>query len=449
MRYLPHGPADRAHMLETLGEPSIEALYRDVPAAVLQAAAFPDLPDHQGERAVEAHLAALAARNRPAGAGPCFLGAGAMRHHIPAVVDALVQRGEFMTAYTPYQPEISQGTLQALFEFQTQVALITGMEVANASMYDGASACAEAGLMAQRVTRRARVLVSGGVHPRYAATTVTLADGAHEAVEVLAPDPLGIEDLIGRVNHETACVIVQTPDVFGRLRDLTALAAACHDEGALLVAVVTEPLALGLVRPPGAMGADIVVAEGQGLAGPPSFGGPGVGLFATRAALMRQMPGRLVGQTVDEDGRRGFVLTLSTREQHIRREKATSNICTNAGLVALALSIHLALLGEEGFTRLARTNHALAVDLATRLARLPGVRVLPQAFFNEFALLLPVPAGPVVETLADRGVLAGVPGERLWPDYPELAEVLLVAVTETTPPADIEALVDGLKEALS
>ncbi|CCG09042.1 aminomethyl-transferring glycine dehydrogenase subunit GcvPA [Pararhodospirillum photometricum] len=447
MRYLPHTPGDRARMLARIGAASLDDLFSDVPRAALEQAVF-DLPSHQGEMAVEQALSALAAQNRPAGAGPCFLGAGCYRHHVPAAVDYLVQRGEFMTAYTPYQPEISQGTLQALFEFQTQVALLTGMEVANASMYDGATACAEAAAMATRVTRRSRVLMSGGLHPHYAAVTTTLLDALGHAPEALAPDPMGLEDLLGRVDSRTACVIVQTPDVFGRLRDLRALAEECHGVGALLVVAVTEPVSLGLIEPPGAMGADIVVAEGHALGSALSFGGPGVGLFATRDKLVRQMPGRLVGETVDEDGRRGFVLTLSTREQHIRREKATSNICTNAGLVALAFSIHLSLLGSEGLARLARINHQRALGLVRRLEKIPGVRVLPQAFFNEVAVLLPQDAGPVVRRLAQGGILAGVPGERLWPTYPELAPVLLIAATETNTDADLDALAAALTEAL-
>jgi glycine dehydrogenase subunit 1 len=447
MRYLPLTDADRRAMLDAIGAASVDDLYRDVPKAAWRPEAI-TLPDHAGELAVEGALGRMAARNLTAAQAPSFLGAGAYRHHTPAALDYLIQRGEFLTAYTPYQPEVSQGTLQVLFEFQTQVALMTGMEVANASMYDCATACAEAAAMAARVTRRKKVLVSGSLHPHYAAVTRDLLQFTDVAVEVLPPDPLAMEDLLGRVASDLACVIVQTPGVFGHLRDLTPLADALHEAGGLLVAAVAEPLSLGLITPPGAMGADIVVAEGQSLASPPSFGGPGVGLFATRAKYTRTMPGRLCGETVDVDGRRGYVLTLSTREQHIRREKATSNICTNSGLVATAFSIHMTLLGEAGFTGLAELNHALATEAAGKLGGLDGVAVLSPTFFNEFALRLPKPAAPVVDWLAGRGVLAGVPASRLWPEYPELAEILLVAVTEMNSGEDIDTLVAALKEAL-
>lgn len=448
MRYLPLTDQDRREMLDAIGVESVADLYKDVPAAAWHPEAI-DLPPHQGELEIERHLGALAARNTPCGAVPSFLGAGNYRHHVPAAMDYLIQRGEFLTAYTPYQPEVSQGTLQTLFEFQTQVALMLGMEVANASMYDGATACAEAAAMACRVTKRKKVLISGNVHPQFAATTETFLKYTDIEVEILAPDPLGTEDLIGRVGKDLACVIVQTPGFFGHLRDYGALADALHEAGALMVGALTEPVSLGLVTPPGEMGADIVVAEGQSLAGPLNFGGPGVGLFATRSKYIRQMPGRLCGETVDADGKRGYVLTLSTREQHIRREKATSNICTNSGLIALAFSIHMTLLGEAGFTKLAELNHATAVQTAERLEKIDGVTVLPPAFFNEFAVTLPKPAAAVAEALAAKGILAGVPASRFYPTYPELENVLLVAATETNTAADMDALAEGLKEVLA
>ncbi|MBW7850478.1 MAG: aminomethyl-transferring glycine dehydrogenase subunit GcvPA [Rhodospirillales bacterium] len=448
MRYLPLTDADRRAMLATIGVADVEDLFRDVPPSARQAKAL-DLPEHAGEAEVERLMRAMAARNLSAADAPCFLGAGAYRHHVPAAVDHLIQRGEFLTSYTPYQPEVSQGTLQYLFEFQTQVALITGMEVANASMYDGATACAEAAMMACRITKRRRILLSGGLHPHYRAVTETVTQYTEMEPEALAPDPLGVEDLIGRIDAETACVVVQNPGFFGHLKDHAALAAACHAAGALLVVAVAEPVSLGLVTSPGEMGADIVVAEGQPVGNPLTFGGPGLGLLATRDRFVRQMPGRLVGETVDADGRRGWVLTLSTREQHIRREKATSNICTNSGLCALAFSIHMALLGEAGFVRLAELNHAAAVTLADRLAALDGVRVLPGAFFNEFALNLPKPAALVADRLAERGILGGVPASRFYPSYPELDDVLLVAATETNTPDDMDALAGALKEVLA
>jgi glycine dehydrogenase subunit 1 len=447
MRYLPLTASDRRAMLARIGARSIEDLYRDVPAKARLRSPV-DLPRHQGELEVERAIGAMAARNLGASRAPCFLGAGAYRHHVPAAVDHLIQRGEFLTSYTPYQPEVTQGTLEYLFEFQTQVALLAGLDVANASMYDGATACAEAVMMANRVTRRSKAILSGGLHPHYAEITRTHAHFLGFRVDQPAPDPEGREDLAKLVDGETSCVVVQNPSVFGHLRDFSALAEACHEAGALLVVAVAEVVSLGAVEPPGAMGADIVVAEGQSLGNALSFGGPYVGLFATREKYVRQMPGRLVGETRDVDGRRGWVLTLSTREQHIRREKATSNICTNSGLCALAFTIHLTLLGEEGFTRLARLNHAAAVTLADTLAKVPGVSVLNRTFFNEFTARLPKPAAPVVEALAKRGILGGVPAARLWPGDKALENLLIVAATETNTAAEMDQFASALKEAL-
>ncbi|MBV9858728.1 MAG: aminomethyl-transferring glycine dehydrogenase subunit GcvPA [Alphaproteobacteria bacterium] len=447
MRYLPLTPADRQQMLAAIGVGSIDALYADVPAAACRDGLV-ELPLAMGEMEVERRFLSMAAKNVPAGAVPFFVGGGVYRHHVPAAVDHLIQRGEFLTSYTPYQPELAQGTLQYLFEFQTQVALLTGMEVANASLYDGATACAEAVLMANRATRRDKAVLSGGLHPHYRSVCETYARFA--GFELAARDPArgGGEDLARSIDERTSCVVVQNPDFYGEIRDYSELAEMCHRAGALLVVVVTEIVSLGAVRPPGAMGADIVAAEGQSLGNALNFGGPHVGLFATRDKFVRQMPGRLVGQTADAEGRRGWVLTLSTREQHIRREKATSNICTNAGLCALAFTIHLALLGEEGFARLAQLNHAAAVATAQRLERLPGVQLVNQSFFNEFALRLPVPAAPIVEALAGRGILAGIPVSRFHPERAELADLLLVAATETATEDDIDRLEAGLREAL-
>ncbi|HYH20479.1 MAG TPA: aminomethyl-transferring glycine dehydrogenase subunit GcvPA [Azospirillum sp.] len=446
MRYLPLTEADRHAMLAAVGVSSVEDLFRDVPSAARRSGPVEGLPNHAGELEVERQLAAMAGRNIPAGSVPSFLGAGAYRHHVPATVDHMVQRGEFLTAYTPYQPEISQGTLQVLFEFQTQVALLTGMDVANASMYDGATACAEAVMMANRITRRKKAVLSGGLHPHYRDTTKTDAHFIGFDVVAMPAAPKGGEDLMAQVDADTACVVVQNPDVFGHVRDYTALARMCQAKGALLIVVVTEALSLGLLTPPGEMGADIVAAEGQSLGNALSFGGPYVGLFAVKEKYVRQMPGRLCGQTVDADGRRGFVLTLSTREQHIRREKATSNICTNAGLCALAFSIHLSLLGEEGFTNLARLNHAKAVQLADRLSGVKGVEVLNDAFFNEFTVTLPRDAAEVVEELAKRRILGGVPASRLFAG--ELPEHLILAATETNTDSDMDALTKALAEVL-
>ena len=396
-------------------------------------------------------MSRLAMQNHAAGEGPCFLGAGAYRHHVPASVDYLIQRGEFLTAYTPYQPEIAQGTLQMLFEFQTQVALLTGMDVANASMYDGATACAEAVTMAARVTRRHKAVLSGNLHPHYRDVTETLCRMTDFPITETPPHVAGadVDALAAAVDETVGCVVVQYPDVFGHIADLSGLAETCHNAGALLVVVTTEAVALGGLTPPGAMGADIVAGEGQSIGNALNFGGPYLGLFATRQKLVRQMPGRVCGETVDADGQRGYVLTLSTREQHIRREKATSNICTNSGLCALAFSIHMSLLGEVGLQRLAAWNHAMAVQAADRLAKVPGVEVLNPAFFNEFALRLSKPAAPVVDALAEQGILAGVPASRLYPNQPDLANVLLVAATETVEPEDIESLARALAEELA
>jgi glycine dehydrogenase subunit 1 len=384
-----------------------------------------------------------------AGDVPFFLGCGAYKHHVPASVDHLIQRGEFLTAYTPYQPEIAQGTLQVLFEFQTQVARLLGCEVANASMYDGSTACWEAIGMARRITRKKKAIISSGLHPHYVSVCKTMAKFTGDELDTALPTLDAATDadrLIGAIDGETSCVVVQYPDILGRISDLTPIAEAAHAKGALLVAVVTEPVALGAIKAPGEMGADIVVGEGQSIGVGLQFGGPYVGLFATREKYVRQMPGRLAGETVDAEGKRGFVLTLSTREQHIRREKATSNICTNSGLCALAWSIHMTLLGEKGLTSLAKMNHARACEVAERLAAIPGVRLVNQAFFNEFTLELPVEARPAVHAMVEKGVLGGVSLGRLYPGVDALKNGLVVAVTEVVSNEDIDALEGALKE---
>jgi glycine dehydrogenase subunit 1 len=448
MRYLPLTDRDRGEMLAAIGAGSIDDLFADVPPSA-RLNGLVDLSKAMGEIEVERAIGQMAARNVAAGSVPFFIGGGAYRHHIPAAVDHLTQRGEFLTSYTPYQPEISQGTLQYLFEFQTQVALLTGMQVANASLYDGATACAEAVMMANRVTRRHKAVLSGGLHPHYREACETYGRFVGFELAAIEPAPGTDENLVQLIDRETSCVVVQNPDFYGEIRDYSDIARACHDAGALFVVVVTEILSLGAIRPPGEMGADIVAAEGQSLGNTLNFGGPHVGLFASRDKFVRQMPGRLVGETVDADGRRGWVLTLSTREQHIRREKATSNICTNSGLCALAFTIHLALLGETGFVRLARLNHAQAVALAERLERIAGVRLLNRAFFNELTVRLPRPAAPVVEELAGRGILAGIPFSRLYPHRPDLADVLILATTEMVTIEDMDRLEQMLREALS
>jgi glycine cleavage system P protein (glycine dehydrogenase) subunit 1 len=447
MRYLPLEDADRQQMLERIGVAAIDDLFAAVPKNKLLAAP-PDLPPTQSELAVERALGAMAAKNAAAATVPFFCGAGAYRHHVPASVDHLIQRSEFLTSYTPYQPEIAQGTLQTLFEFQTQVAMVTGMDVANASMYDGSTACAEALLMAHRITRRKKALVSGGLHPQYREVIRTLSHHGGALVTALPPDPTGGEDIIAGIDDQTSCVVVQYPSFFGTIKELSQIAAAAHAKGALLVVAVTEIVALGAIKSPGEMGADIVAAEGQSIGNGLNFGGPYVGLFACRQKHLRQMPGRLCGETVDAEGRRGFVLTLSTREQHIRREKATSNICTNSGLCALAFTMHMTLLGERGFRQLAAINHANAVALADLLSGVPGVSVLNDTFFNEFTIRVPGVAADVVEALAKKGVLGGVPVSRLEPERTELADLIVVAATEINTDEDRDAFAAALKEVL-
>ena len=448
MRYLPLSDTDRADMLARVGVSSIDDLFADIPEAA-RLKGLVDLPRRKSEIEVERHLNRMAGKNVAAGSVPFFVGAGAYRHHVPATVDHLIQRSEFLTSYTPYQPEITQGTLQYLFEFQTQVARLTGMEVANASMYDGSTGTGEAVLMAHRVTRRNKALLSGGLHPQYRAVVEGLSNLSGDKVEALPADPMGTEDILAAIDGETSCVVVQSPSFYGQIIDLKPIAEKAHAHGALLIAVFTEVVSLGLIEPAGTQGADIVVGEGQSIGNGLTFGGPYVGLFATKQKYMRQMPGRLCGETVDAAGKRGFVLTLSTREQHIRREKATSNICTNSGLCALAFTIHMTLLGEAGLTRLARINHANAVKLKKLLAAVPGVEVLNKAYFNEFTIALPKVADQVVEALAERGILAGVPVSRLEPRNKDLANLLVVASTEINTDEDRAAFAAALKEVLA
>ncbi len=454
MRYLPLTDNDRQAMLAKIGAKCVDDLFVDVPEVARLNGPIHGLPMHASEMAVERHMKKLAAKNMAAGDVPFFLGAGAYRHHVPASVDTIIQRGEFLTAYTPYQPEIAQGTLQMLFEFQTQVARLYGCAVANASLYDGSTACWEAVAMATRVTKRKRAVLSGALHPHYAQVVKTMAhftgDTIADALPAITAEP-DLDGLIARIDEETACVVVQYPDILGRISDLSAVAEAAHAKGALLVVVNTEPVALGAIMSPGEMGADIVVGEGQSLGVGLQFGGPYLGLFAVRDPKhVRQMPGRLCGETTDAEGKRAFVLTLSTREQHIRREKATSNICTNSGLCALAFTVHMTLLGERGLRELAAENHRLACLAADRLAKVPGVEVLNTAFFNEFTLMLGgKPAREIIRDLADRGVLGGVSLGRLYPGVSALEHALLVAVTETTTEEDIERLAEVLEASIA
>lgn len=453
MRYLPLSDNDRGQMLAKIGVQSIDELFVDVPKEAQLQGTIHDLPNRATEMAVERHFNALASKNTVAGQVPFFIGAGAYRHHVPASVDHIIQRGEFLTAYTPYQPEIAQGTLQMLFEFQTQVARMLGTDVANASMYDGSTSCWEAISMARRITKKKKAIMSSGVHPHYVSVAKTMARFTGDDVKTSLPSldaPLNAEqELIGQIDDETSCVIVQYPDILGNINDLTAIANKAQHHKALLIAVVTEPVALGAIKSPGEMGADIVVGEGQSIGVGLQFGGPYVGLFGCKAKYVRQMPGRLCGETVDADGKRGFVLTLSTREQHIRRDKATSNICTNSGLCALAFSVHMTLLGEKGLRDLALVNHAKAVKAADRLSAIDGVEMVTGHFFNEFTLKLPSDARNIVQTLADKNILAGVSLGRLYPKSDGLDRGLVIAVTETVQDEDIETLALALEAILS
>ena len=447
MRYLPLTDADRQAMLATIGAGQIDDLFVDVPQAARREGTV-ELPRHQGEMQVERQLSAMAAKNMTASAVPFFCGAGAYKHHVPATVDHIIQRSEFLTSYTPYQPEITQGTLQYLFEFQTQVSELTGMPVANASMYDGSTATAEAVLMAHRLKRKSRAVLSGRLHPHYTAVIENLSEMGGFALAQADMAPRGTEDLIALIDDDTSCVVVQNPDFFGNVADFTQLAADVQAKDCLLIVAVPEVVSLGLLKRPGDMGADIVTGEGQSIGGGLNFGGPYVGLFAAHDKYIRQMPGRLCGETVDADGQRGFVLTLSTREQHIRRDKATSNICTNSGLCSLAFTAHMTLLGGKGLRQLAQLNHARAVQLADALGAIDGVEILTDAFFNEFSLRVNGDAASIVDALAEKNVLGGVPVSRLAPNA-GLDDVLLVAATEANSEDDIAAFAAALKEVLA
>jgi glycine dehydrogenase subunit 1 len=445
MPFVPTTDAERAAMLERIGVPSTDTLFEVIPEAVR----FPrlDLPAGESELSVSRAVRGLAARNQPASDLACFLGAGVYHHHVPSAVRALVSRGEFLTSYTPYQPEISQGTLQSVFEFQSLVCDLLGMDVANAGMYDGSSALAEAVLMAMRLTRRNRAVLAGGVHPEYRAVVatyvaerdtelatadVTLSDGG-----VRENDPAALLD------ENTACCVVQQPSFFGTIHDWQALREACDRVGALLV-MVANPLALGVLKTPGEWGADIAVAEGQPLGIQMSYGGPWVGLMATRERYLRQLPGRIAGQAYDGEGRRGYVLTLQAREQHIRREKATSNICTSQQLLGLHATIYLSLMGPEGVRQAAEACYQHAHHAAARIAALPGYEVLtPPPFFHEFVVRGPRPPEETQRRLLDKGILGGLPLGRF---YPALSDCALYCCTEMNTRDETERLVAALAE---
>jgi len=447
MSYVPHTEADRAAMLAAIGVDTVGDLFLDVPAAYR----FPDLqlPEPLSEMEVLGELQAMSEENADTGHYPCFLGAGAYQHYVPQVVDQIIGRSEFYTAYTPYQPEISQGTLQSIFEYQSMICALTGMEVANASHYDGATATGEAAIMAVNAGRgkRKRVVLSPTVHPEYRAVVRTYLQGMGLEITGDAVDGRlrGVSELLGLVDRNTACLVVQTPNFLGQIEDLTGPAEAVHAAGAMLVAVA-DPVALGMLKAPGDAGADIVVGEGQSFGNGLNFGGPYLGFFACRDKDVRKMAGRLVGQTVDADGKRGFVLTLSTREQHIRRERATSNICTNQALCALAAAVHMAALGRRGLRQLAELCYHKAHYAATLIDRLPGYRVVKdRPFFHEFAVHCPVPVADLNRYLLEEWGIIG--GYDLGRDYPSLSGQMLLCVTELNTREQIEVLADALAEA--
>jgi len=445
MRYLPKSPSERQEMLAAIGAKSIEELFASIPAAHRLKTPL-RLPEPLSEMEIIEFFKARAAENSVGYTS--FLGAGVYNHHRSVVTDALLQRGEFLTSYTPYQAEISQGTLQAIFEFQSLMCQLTGQEVANASMYDGSTALTEAALMAERVTGRSSVLIARSVHPEYRQVLVTYARNSGLQVEEIAFAASGQVDaaaLRSAISGEVAAVIVQSPNFFGVLEEIPALAEIAHAKEALLVAGITEGVSLGAVRPPAE--ADIVAMEGQSFGLTPSYGGPFVGVIASREKYVRQMPGRLTGQTVDAQGRRGFVLTLATREQHIRREKATSNICTNQALCALAATMHLCLLGKEGLREQAQQNLSKARFALAELEKIPGVRrAFPGAFFNEFVIELPRSVKLVNAALLRAKIIGPL---ALGVFYPELSKRGLVCVTETTTRAEIERLAASLRRALA
>lgn len=447
MAFIPHTNEERQQMLAAIGVDSLEQLFRDVPANIR----FPELrlPAPLTEMELEPEMRRVAQRNRNLAGGPSFLGAGCYRHFIPATVDYVLQRGEFYTSYTPYQPELSQGVLQAIFEYQTMICRLTGMEVSNASHYDGATSLAEAILLALDVTKggRSKVLVSPYLHPHYLAVARTYLQGTDAHLDVAQLAEISAAALAGRVDEKTAALVIQTPHFLGGLEDLTEVADAVHAKGALLI-VVADPISLGLFTPPGELGADVVVADGQPLGITPSFGGPSLGIFATRRAHVRRLVGRLVAETEDCEGRRGFVLTLATREQHIRRARATSNICTNSALGALAAAVYLASMGERGLRRVAELCFHKSHYAAAKISDLPGCTINAHApdceFFKEFVVSLPVEAATVITRLREEHGIIG--GYDLGRSFAGSEDKLLVAVTEMNTREDIDRLVAALRQ---
>jgi glycine dehydrogenase subunit 1 len=444
MRYIPNTDADCKAMLQAIGVQSVEELFADIPAAVRLKRPL-KVPPAMAESEVARQVSALAEKNANADRYSMFLGAGCYNHFSPSILNHLVLRGEFLTPYTPYQPEVAQGTLQALFEYQTLVCLLTGMDVSNASMYEGASATAEAALMANRITGRSEVVMARAVHPEYRAVTRTYASQLGISFREVAFTEAGVTD-IGQVrkmlSERVSCLVVQSPNFFGVIEDLTPLAEAAHAVGALLVVAVAEPVSLGIVKPPGECGADIVTGEGAGLGTGLNYGGPAVGFFATREKFMRHMPGRLVGETEDREGRTGYVLTLATREQHIRREKATSNICTSESLIANMSAMYMVTMGPQGLRDVALLNLRKAAYAKERLGKTRGYKPrFDGPTFNEFVLRCKKKPGDVLKKLLKRQIIGGLDLGRF---YPELKDCILVCVTEQNSRPEIDALAKAL-----
>jgi len=442
--YLPQTDENVRQMLETIGAKSVEDLFHDVP----QKYRFPELklPKPLSEMEILSELYSLALKNSSTGCYATFLGAGAYNHFVPSAIPYLAGRGEFVTAYTPYQPEVSQGTLQAIFEYQSMVAELFDMDVVNASHYDGATSMAEAAIMSVNVAKgkRTKILVSPSVHPQYRQVLRSYLPAGQVRITGDEQPNATLADLKAMLDSNTACLVVQNPTFFGDLLDVDGLAEAVHAAGALLVVVALPVHSLGLLKPPGQYGADIVVAEGQPLGAGLNFGGPYLGMFAARMELVRRMPGRLIGETIDSEGKRGFVLTLSTREQHIRREKATSNICTNQGLIALIAAMYLAYMGKGGMRAVAELCYHRAHYAAAEISKLPSYQVLTKgAFFNEFVVQCPQPVAQVNKALLEKGILGGYDLEQ---DYPDRKGQMLVCVTEMNDKAQIDRLVKALAE---
>ncbi len=451
MRYLPHTDEDVKRMLKTIGVDSIEDLFSSIPEKMRMKSSL-DLPDPLDEAALKDLLGALSVKDKTIGCSATFVGCGAYRHSVPVTVDMLISRGEFFTAYTPYQPEVSQGTLQGIYEFQTMIAELMGMDVANASLYDGASACAEAVLMMHRVQRKRKtVLISEGVHPEYMETCRTFVDGSEglslEEVPLSESGNLDMKVLQEKMNKDVAGVLVQSPNVFGIVEDVREIVKTAEESRALVCMCVGEITSLGILEAPGKMGCRLAVSEGLGLCGPLNMGGPGVGLMACCDRFKRELPGRLVGETEDRDGRRGYVLTLATREQHIRREKATSNICTNQALMALSLGIHLSLLGKIGFSRLSKMNYSNYRYLRKKLEK-TGLPAFPSArHYNEFAIR--IPGGDASELAREIRLQESIdPGVPMGRFREEWKDILLVCVTERNTRKQMDGLVEALKRCL-